>query len=67
MHYSYKNSKGQIYFLHSRVVKLLGSGKLQTIYYFAKTQKLGGMSELPQGFEVVENAKSGLPVLRRVK
>lgn len=65
MAYAHKNNKGQTYYLHSRDVKLKGSGKNQTIYFFAKATGQGAMDELPTGFEVVENKKTGLPVLRR--
>lgn len=67
MAYQYKNKKGQIYYLHSRDVKLRGSGKDQTIYFFAKNQGSGVMDSIPSGFEIVENQKTGLPILRRKK
>lgn len=67
MHYQYKNSRGQVYFLHTKVVELRGGHRMQAIYFFAKDQRLGGMSVVPAGFEVVENSKTGLPVLRRIK
>lgn len=65
MAYSYKNSKGQTYYLHSRDVKLKGSGKTQRIYFFAREERSGSLDDLPSGYTVVENKKTGLPVLKR--
>ena len=39
MAYSHTNSRGQTYYLHSKDVQLRGSGRNQTIYYFAKEVK----------------------------
>ena len=38
MGYSFKNSKGKTYFLHTKDVILKG-GREQTIYYFAKDER----------------------------
>ena len=67
MAYSYKNSKGQTYYLHSRKVTLRGSGKEQTIYFFAREEKDGVMDDIPSGYSVKENTRTGLPVLTRKK
>ncbi len=65
--YAHTNSKGQTYFLHSKAVTLRG-GRQQTIFYFAREEKPeGGLAAIPAGMEVVENKKTGLPMLRRVK
>lgn len=64
MAYSHKNSKGQTYYLHSKNVTLRG-GRKQTIYYFAREVKPGAMDELPEGRMVVENKRTGLPLLKR--
>lgn len=65
MAYAHTNSKGQTYFLHSKAVTLRG-GRLQTIYYFAREQKPEGQLEaVPEGMQVVENKKTGLPMLKR--
>lgn len=63
MAYSHKNSKGQTYYLHSKDVILRG-GREQTIYYFAKEVKPGALDDLPAGKEVVENKKTGLPLVK---
>lgn len=65
MAYQYKNKKGTTYYLHKKDVTLRGSGKRQTIYFFAKNERSGAIDDLPQGFEVAENKRSGLPALRR--
>lgn len=66
MVYSHVNSKGQTYFLHQRNVTLRG-GRKQTIYFFSREQKEGVMNELPAGYEVMENKRTGLPMLRKSK
>lgn len=63
MAFSYKNSKGQTYFLHA-TTRVLKSGKKQSLYYFAKTKKAGSLDEVPAGFQVSES-KTGLPVLKK--
>lgn len=67
MAYSVKSKKtGENYFLHKKDVTLRG-GRKQTIYYFAKTEKAGTMDDLPDGYEVMENKRTGLPMLRKKK
>ncbi len=63
MAYSFRNSKGQTYFLHA-TTRVLKSGKKQSLYYFAKTQKAGALDNVPQGYMVTES-KTGLPVLKK--
>ena len=63
MAFSHTNSKGQTYYLHSKDVTLRG-GRLQTIYYFAREVKPGAIDELPEGKEIVENKRTGLPLLK---
>ena len=64
MPYSVENRKGQTYFLHSRLTQLRG-GREQRIYYFARQPSEGAMDALPDGFEVSENERTGLPLLKR--
>jgi hypothetical protein len=64
MAYTFTNSKGKQYFLHARQTALKGSGKQQTIYFFAGEVKEGALDELPAGRVVAEQA-SGLPVLKK--
>jgi len=67
MAYSYKNSKGQEYFLHSKDVTLKG-GRVQKIYYFARAvNDEFALDALPADREVSENPRTGLPLLRKKK
>lgn len=65
MAFEYTNKKGQKYFLHSRTVTLRGSGKSQTIYFFARAEGKGAMDNLPEGYAVQEVERTGLPVLKK--
>jgi len=64
MAYETKNSKGQTYYLHKKDVTLRG-GRPQTIYFFAKEVKAGALDELPEGYTVMENKRTGLPMLKK--
>lgn len=65
MAYSVKSKKtGESYILHKRDVTLRG-GRQQTIYFFGREEKEGALDELPEGYEVTENARTGLPMLRK--
>ena len=64
MAYSRVNARGQTYYLHSREVALRNN-RLQRIYFFAKTIKDGALDAMPEGYEIVENQRTGLPVLRK--
>ena len=63
MAFSYKNRKGQTYWLHFKDVRLKSTGKIQRIYYFSKDPK--GAIDLPPGFKVIESARTGLPLLKK--
>lgn len=63
MAYAHTNSKGATYYLHSKEVELRG-GRKQTIYFFGKEVKEGALDALPAGKQVVENPKTGLPMLK---
>ncbi len=65
MAYTFTNSRGTNYYLHSRAVTLRGSGKTQTIYYFSREPGTGAIDELPVGFQVMEIERTGLPVLKK--
>ncbi len=52
MGYSHKNKKGNTYYLHNK-------GRL---FFFSKEPK-GGI-DLPAGYDVIENKKTGLPMLK---
>ncbi|MDG1822011.1 MAG: hypothetical protein P8H25_01365 [Flavobacteriaceae bacterium] len=63
MAYSFENSKGKTYYLHTKDVTLKG-GRNQTIYYFAKDQR-DNACDLPDGKKVVENERTGLPFVKK--
>jgi len=65
--YAYINSRGQEYFLHGKVVTLKG-GREQQIYFFAKDiREDTAVAEKPATHEVIENERTGLPMLRTIK
>lgn len=64
--FSYTNSKGQLYYLNSKSVTLK-NGRTQTIYFFSRDQRESGLEAVPAGMEVVETARTGMPVLKRSK
>ena len=67
MAYSVKSKKsGKMYFLHSKEVELAG-GRKQKIFYFAGEQSANALNALPEGYEVMENERTGLPMLRKKK
>ena len=67
MAYSVKSKKtGEEYILHSKDVTLRG-GRKQTIYFFAKQEREGACDDIPAGYEVMENSRTGLPMLRKSK
>lgn len=64
MAYTHTNSKGQTYYLHQQDVTLKG-GRVQRIYYFAREAKPTAIDAMPNGYVVVENARTGLPILKK--
>ena len=65
MAFSVKSKKsGKLYYLHAKDV-LLKSGRKQRIYFFAGDIREGALDKLPQGYEVIENTRTGLPILQR--
>ena len=65
MAYSVKSEKsGKTYYLHSNEVTLAG-GRKQRIYYFAGEAQENSLDALPDGYEVMENKRTGLPMLRK--
>ncbi len=64
MAYSFRNSKGVTYYLHTRK-QAAASGKERILYFFAKEVREGALDQVPSGYTVVE-MKTGLPVLKKV-
>jgi hypothetical protein len=58
--------KHEDYTLHAREVVLKGGHK-QTIYFFSQRQpKAGEPVDLPEGYKVAVNKRTGLPYLKRL-
>ncbi len=53
--FSYKNKKGVVYYLH----------KKGNLYFFSKKSE-DALQTLPQGYVVVENERTGMPVLKKI-
>ncbi len=67
MAYSVESKKsGKTYYLHSKDVTLRG-GRQQTIYYFATDVRTGALDAVPAGYSVMENSRTGLPMLRKAR
>lgn len=65
MAYSVQSKKtGETYYLHSREVTLRG-GRKQRIYFFGRQVKDGALDDMPAGMMVMENSRTGLPMLKR--
>jgi hypothetical protein len=65
--YQHKNSKGVNYLLHYKDVTLRG-GRVQRIYFFAKEESTENgrvPTDLPDGYEVVENPRNGFLTIRK--
>jgi len=64
MAYSFKNSKGTTYYLHSKKT-VRPNGKTSVLYYFSKeVQPADALDAVPAGYTVSE-MKTGLPVLKK--
>ena len=57
--YKYVNSKGEKFWLHKT------EGRGGTTLYFFSREEVGSIDK-PDGWTVVENKRTGLPVLKRV-
>ena len=55
---------GKTYYLHTKEVTLKG-GRLQRLYYFAGAAGENALDALPEGYEVAENGRTGLPILKK--
>ncbi len=60
-----KKSK-KLYHLHCRETALNG-GKVRKLFFFAAQIQEGALDALPEGYEVFENERTGLPMLRKKK
>jgi len=65
MPYTHTNSKGKQYILHGKDVTLR-NGRQQRLYFFGGTAKPGEtLDEVPTGYKVEENSRTGLPFLKK--
>lgn len=65
MSFSVESKKsGKTYYLHLKAQKR-PSGGVTNLYYFAGEKKEGHLDKLPDGYEVIENARTGLPMLKK--
>ena len=64
MAYSFTNSKGTTYYLHTKK-SMTSTGKERTLFFFSKEMKEGTLDAVPAGYDVIE-MKTGLPVLKKV-
>lgn len=55
---------GKRYFLHKRLQELK-DGHIRPAYFFATELKEGAIESLPDGFEVIEDDSTGLPMLKK--
>ena len=64
MPYTYESKKsGTKYYLHAQETESRG-GK-RTLRFFAKEIKAGALDELPEGYTVTENERTGMPMLKK--
>ena len=65
MAYSVVSKKsGKTFYLHTRETPL-PNGKVRRLFFFSGTQGEGALDALPAGYEIIENAKTGLPMLKK--
>ena len=55
---------GKTFYLHSKEVILKG-GRKQRIFFFCGSVKEGVIDQLPSGYAIGENSKTGLPILKK--
>ena len=66
MAYTFTNSKGTTYYLHTKK-SMTSTGKERTLFYFSKELKQDeSLDAVPQGYTVAE-MKTGLPVLKKTE
>ena len=64
--FTFVNSKGQTYYLHGKHITLK-NGHQRLIYFFARDERPEfAMSQVPEGMEVMETQRTGMPVLRNI-
>ncbi len=64
MAFEFTNSKGTKYYLHFKDVNLKG-GRQQRIYFFARDVRPGSLEAVPDGYQVMETQRTGMPILKK--
>ena len=64
MSFQHKNTKGTDYHLNCKDVTLKSTGRVQRIYYFSKDSRSTACAK-PDGYNVKENSRTGLPFLTK--
>ena len=64
MSFTHNNSKGRTYHLNKKDVTLKSTGRVQTIYFFSKDARSTACDK-PDGYNVKENSRTGLPFLTK--
>lgn len=55
---------GKTYHLHLKAQKRADGG-ITNLYYFGGEAKEGAIDKLPDGYKVIENERTGLPMLKK--
>lgn len=63
-HFVYTDTQGDDWHLNQKDVTLR-NGHEQTIYFFTRDKRVETMCDKPEGFVVMETARTGMPVLKR--
>ena len=64
MSFQHTNSKGTNYHLNCKDVTLKSTGRVQRIYFFSKDSRSTACDK-PDGYNVKENSRTGLPFLTK--
>ena len=64
MAFTHNNSKGTTYHLNCKDVTLKSTGRVQRIYFFSKDARSTACDK-PDGYNVKENSRTGLPFLTK--
>jgi hypothetical protein len=63
--FTHTNAKGTVYHLNSKTITR-STGNSTTLYYFSKDERPEA-TDLPTGYEVGENSRTGMPYVKRSK
>ena len=64
--FTYRSSRGIDWTLHSKIVTLRNKHE-QRIFWFAKQENSDFSTAMPDGYEVMETSRTGMPVLKKIK